>query len=319
MTPAHRLAAIANGQSGLFSLDQARTIGFTERQVQLGVRTGRWVRLARAVYTMPGHGDSWERRLLAATMAVGPAAVVSHAAAARLLGFDGFVGDAVELTVPRARRARTPLATVHAAVRLPRIDLVRRGRFTVTSGARTLVDLSARLDEEGLAAAIGSALRDGWTSEPFLRRRLAASTGQRGRRALIAALDGPIAHSYLERRFLALVRSAGLPLPRTQVTYRLDRVVRVDAVWEDEWVVAEVMGHRFHCTALDLQREAQRRNELQDAGFEVLEFPTVEIADRPAAVVGRLARVLTRRRDAFRRLASLSVASSAEAGDRLVG
>ena len=97
----------------------------------------------------------------------------------------------------------------------------------------------------------------------------------------VAALDGPIAHSYLERRFLALVRRAGLPMPRTQVTYRLERVVRVDAVWPDEWVVAEVMGHRFHCTALDLQRDAQRRNELQDIGFEVLEFPTVD--DRATA------------------------------------
>jgi very-short-patch-repair endonuclease len=127
-----------------------------------------------------------------------------------------------------------------------------------------------------------------------------AFRGRRGHRALVDALDGPVAHSHLERRFLALVRRAGIPLPRTQVTYRFERVVRVDAVWEDERVVAEVMGHRFHCTALDLQRDAHRRNELQEAGFEVLEFPTVDIAHRPVAVTGRLARVLANRRDAFR-------------------
>ena len=86
--------------------------------------------------------------------------------------------------------------------------------------------------------------------------------------------------------------------------------MRVDAVWVGEWVVAEVMGHRFHCTALDLQRDAQRRNELQELGFEVLEFPTVEIAHQPVAVTSRLTRVLARRRDAFRRLASISVTSA---------
>jgi very-short-patch-repair endonuclease len=243
-------------------------------------------------------------------MGVGPVAIVSHASAARVLGFDGFADETIELTAPRGRRSRTPLATVHTSAVLPRIDTVRIGRFKVTSGARTLMDLSGRLDEDRLSSAIGSALRDGWTSAGFLEQRLAGYAGRRGRRALVGALDGPIAHSYLERRFLALVRRAALPLPRTQITFHLERVVRVDAVWENEWVVAEVMGHRFHCTALDLQRDAQRRNELQDVGFEVLEFPTVEIARRPAAVVGRLARVLTRRRDAFRRLASFSVTSA---------
>jgi very-short-patch-repair endonuclease len=308
--PDHRLHRIATGQLGLFLLSQAEQCGFTERQLQHGVSQGRWLRVGRALYSMPGHEETWERRLLAAVMAVGPPVVVSHRSAARLLGLDGFADDIVEVTVHRGRRARTPLAIVHTSAALPRIDVIRTGRFSVTSGARTIMDLSSRLDDRQLAAAVGSALRDGWTSAPFLERRLVAYRGRRGRRALVAALEGPIGHSHLERRFLALVRGAGLPVPRTQVTYRLERVVRVDAVWEREWVVAEVMGHRFHCAALDLQRDAQRRNELQEAGFEVLEFPTVEIAHRPAAVVGRLTRTLIRRRDAFRRLASIPVTSA---------
>jgi hypothetical protein len=133
--------------------------------------------------------------------------------------------------------------------------------------------------------------------------------GRRGVGALRQALAGPIAHSHLERRFLALIESGGLPLPRTQVTYRTERVVRVDAVWEDAWLVVELMGHRFHATASDLQRDAQRRNELQSIGFEVLEFTTLDLDRRPAAVLGCVAGTLTRRRDAFRDLIAKNVTS----------
>ena len=67
------------------------------------------------------------------------------------------------------------------------------------------------------------------------------------------------------------------------------------------------MGHRYHCTALDLQRDAQRRVELQELGFEVLEFTYAAVTQRPAYVISRLTRALRRRRDAFRQLLSVSV------------
>lgn len=314
MTPDHRLHRVAAGQLGLFTLAQALEAGFSERHLRHHTEAGRFERIGRGVYSMPGRGQSWERRLLAAVLTVGRGAVVSHLAAAHLLGFDGFGAGPIELTVPRGRRARTSLAVIHTTVSLPRLDIVTVGRFRATSGARTIIDLSTRLNEERLTAAIGSAVRDGWTSEPFLDRRLREFRGYAGTRSLVAVLDGPIGHSHLERRFLRLVRDAHLPPPRTQITYRGDRVMRVDAVWQHEWVVVEVMGHRFHCTALDLQRDAQRRIELQDLGFEVLEFATVDVARRPAYVTGRLARTLSRRRDAFAQLASLSVTRRGETG-----
>jgi hypothetical protein len=306
MTPHRAIASVAAGQIGLFTLEQALAAGLTQHQLAHGVRSGRLERIGRSVFSMPGREPSWERDVLAALMAADPRAVASHRTAAALLGFDGFGAGPVELTVPRGRRVRTALARVHTSEVLSPLDVVRVGRFHVTSGARTLIDLAHQLDESALAAAIGSALRDGWTSDAFLQRRLGALPGRRGVGALRRALAGPIAHSHLERRFLALIESAGLPLPRTQVTYRGERVIRVDGVWEDAWLVVEVMGHRFHSTAQDLQRDAQRRNELQSIGFEVLEFTYADIARRPAYVVSRLVRTLRRRRDAFRELIAKS-------------
>jgi hypothetical protein len=308
--PHRALASLASTQVGLFTLDQALAVGLTHHQLAHALRSGRLERVARAVYSMPGHGPSWERDVLAAVMAAGPGAVASHTTAATLLGFDGFGPAPVEVTVPRGRRARITLARVHTSEVLPPLDVVRVARFRVTSGARTLVDLGHRVGEDVLAAAVGSALRDGWTSEAFLRRRLGGLAGRRGVGALRRALEGPIAHSHLERRFLALIEGAGLPLPRTQVTYRGERVMRVDAVWEEAWLVAELMGHRFHATAEDLQRDAQRRNELQSIGFEVLEFTSLDLDRHPASVVSRMARTLIRRRDALRELVAKSVTSA---------
>jgi hypothetical protein len=310
MTPDHHLARVARGQLGLFTARQAREAGFTPRQLGRRVAAGRFDHVGQGVYGQAGHDPSWERTVLAAVLAVGPEAVVSHLAAARLLGFDGFRAGPVELTVPRGRRARTPLARVHTTLVLPGTDVVTVGRFRVTSGARTIIDIATRIGDLQLTAAIGSAMCDGWTSEEALARRLAARRGHRGVAILREALAGPIGHSHLERRFLRLVGAAGIATPRTQVTYRGERVIRVDAVWEAERVVVEVMGHRYHCTALDLQRDAQRRLELQDLGFEVLEFTAADVLQRPEYVISRLTRALRRRRDAFAPQRWKSVASA---------
>jgi very-short-patch-repair endonuclease len=310
MTPEHRLARTARGQLGLFTARQAADAGVKLRQLHHRVTTGALEHLGQRVYGLAGHEPSWERRVLAAVLAVGDEAVVSHLTAARLLGFDGFGAGFPEITVPRGRRARTPLARVHTTVVLPSTDVVTIGRFRGTAGARTIIDIATRVNERQLTAAIGSAVRDGWTSEEVLARRLGELRGHRGVDVVRRSVAGPIGHSFLERRFLTLVRDAGIAPPRTQVTYRAERVIRVDAVWEREQVVVEVMGHRYHCTALDLQRDAQRRVELQELGFEVLEFTYADVTQRPAYVISRLTRALRRRRDAFRQLLSVSVTSA---------
>lgn len=254
--------------------------------------------MGRGVLGVVGVPPTWERSLLAAVLVVGEPVRVSHLAAARLLGFDGCRGDAMHVSVPNERRRRTPLATVHRTLMWDRIDQCRVGRFTVTTAARTIVDLCALgLDDERLAAAIGSALRDGRTSEAFLRARLAAlrGSGRAGIRSLDRALNGPAGHSHLERRFLRLVSAAGFPPPETQVSFRGERVIRVDALWPGARLVVEVMGYRFHCTRADLQRDAQRRNELQEMGNLVLELTSDDLDRRPIQAMARLRRLLARR------------------------
>lgn len=289
---------MAANQLGLFTLAGARRAGLSDDQLYRRVKTGSYERIGAGVFAVAGSPASWERCALGALMGVGPRAVLSHRAAAHVLGFEGFGECEIDVTLPRSMRSRTGLAVVHRTLHLPRLDLTTVGRFRVTSGARTIIDLCAiGVSDDELGAAIGSACRDGYTSETFLRKRLGAlrGPGRRGIRQLEQALEGPIAHSKLERAFLQLVREAGISAPKTQVTIKGERVMRVDATWEDAKVIVEVIGHRFHVTREDQQRDAQRRNELQEMGYLVLEFTAVALAREAAQCMARLRRNLIRR------------------------
>jgi hypothetical protein len=94
------------------------------------------------------------------------------------------------------------------------------------------------------------------------------------RTVLDALLVDSGGHSILERRFLEVVRRAGLPRPATQVIHRRDGTTfaRVDFLFEAFGVVVEVSGQLGHSTPGDRARDAQRRNELQDVGRAVYEW-----------------------------------------------
>lgn len=297
-----KLAAVAAGRLGLFTLRDARRVGFSNDQLYRRVRAGLYERLGGGVFAVSGLPPTWERNAVAGLLAVGPLARLSHRAAAHVLGFDSFGECPIEVTVPRGVRTRTDLAVVHSTTYLHLLDGIRVGRFPVTSGARTIIDLCVvgATDEE-LSAAIGSATRDGYTSDVFLRKRLAATrgSGRHGIRLLDEVLEGPIAHSHLERVFLRMVRQAGIDMPQTQVRMLGELVIRVDCVWEDAKVVVEVMGHRFHVTRENLQRDPQRRNELQEMGYMVIEFTASALAKTPVQCMAQLRRNLLRRRPSF--------------------
>ena len=101
----------------------------------------------------------------------------------------------------------------------------------------------------------------------------------------------------LERRFLALVRAAGLPRPVTQQRIRSDgrHVARVDFLYAAQAMVIEVSGRLGHSNPTDRGHDAQRRNELQDLGFAVYEYTWGDIVRRPGYVTTTLAERLQRR------------------------
>jgi hypothetical protein len=164
------------------------------------------------------------------------------------------------------------------------------------SATRTIIDLArARIGRYRLEAAIDSAVRSGASAPLVLQQRLAdiRSSGHWGVRLLDRLLVDSGGHTMLERRFLEVVREAGLPRPTPQVIFARDgrAYARVDFHFGPIPVVIEVSGRKGHSSPAERARDAQRRNELQDAGQRVYEYTWEDVTQRSSDV----ARTLTAR------------------------
>jgi very-short-patch-repair endonuclease len=257
------------------------------------VRRGIFVRIGPEVYGAAGAPASWERSLLAGLLALGPDACVSHESAARLHDFDRSLEGRPEFTVPRGRRGLVVDGALHTTTVLGPLDVVSVEGFRVTSATRTIVDLAhERIARRRLAAAIDSAVRLGLTSPSVLVERLTAlrGPGRWGCRLLDELLVDSGGHTMLERDFLRLMRRGGLPRPRTQVIHRRDgsTYARVDFLFEPYGVVVEVSGRKGHSSPTERQIDAQRRNELQDAGRRVFEYTYEDVTRRPEHVIATM-------------------------------
>jgi len=273
----------------------------TRRWVDNLVRRGILERAAPGVYVVAGSSPTWHRALTVGLLALGDASWVSHEAAAALHGLDRTPPDPVEFTVPRSGRGRRMPFVVHTTSHLPRIDQVTVGGFRTTSATRTVIDLAhSRASRLRLEAAIDSAVRLGLSAPPVLQDRLATlrGPGRWGARALDELLVDAGGHSMLERRFLELVRRAGLPRPSTQVIHRRGArtFARVDFLFDALGVVVEVSGQRGHSSPAERGRDAQRRNELQDVGRQVFEYTWEDVTSRPSYVARTLSDRLRQRR-----------------------
>jgi very-short-patch-repair endonuclease len=215
---------------------------------------------------------------------------VSHLAAAKLLGLDRTkTGEPVEFTTLREFRSRSCPYTVHTTISMPRLDYVEVDGLRCTSGTRTVLDLAhARVPVARLEAAIDSSVRLGWSAPLVIVSRLAEfrGRGRYGSPLLDRLLIDSGGHTMLERRFLELMRKAGLPRPRTQVVHKRDRttVARVDFLFEAYDVVIETDGQRGHASPAERAKDAQRRGELQDLGKRVYEYTWEDVTARPAYV-----------------------------------
>jgi hypothetical protein len=292
------VAERAERQHGAFSLGQARVAGVSTSRLSDLVRRRTIVRLGPRSFGFPGQPASWRRSLQAGLFDLGDTAVVADRAAAALLRLDGFGEGPLEFRVPRSLRNRPTVGLVRSGPALATIDRVEIDDLPTMSAAACIVSMAGRIPLDQLQDAVDSSARLGWSSDTFLRRRLTAVRGRGvpGVRSVDVALHGAGGHSRLERRFLEVLRSGGLPHPRLQVTYRDGSrfIARVDAVFAPLRVVVEVAGHGTHATRRQRQRDAQRQAELAVLGYRVLTFTHEDVFDRPAYVVATVRSALRR-------------------------
>jgi very-short-patch-repair endonuclease len=300
-----RLAEVARRQLGVFSRKQANLAGLSSRSVSRRVVRGAWTRVLPGVYRAASTPESWRQKLLAGCLWAGEDAVISHRTAARLLGLEGLPpmrpGEAIELTVPFGIRKKAPGFVVHQSRKLEPKDRRTSDGIAVTSLARTLVDVSAMLDERRLSMALDSGLaRHRFIDIGFLRRehRRLATRGRKVSRALGRLLKARAPNavhldSALERRFSALIRGSGLPQPREhyEVPYG-GRRVEVDFAYPGARLAIELDGAAVHLQKRVWERDAVRRSVLAAAGWRVVPVTSEQLDASEAAVLERIASAL---------------------------
>jgi very-short-patch-repair endonuclease len=288
-----QIGLLATQQHGVVALYQLTRIGLTASGARERVRTGRLHPIHRGVYAVGHRVLTLEGHWMAAVLACGEGAVLSHSSAAQLWALLRRGGGArIHVTSPtRAGRKRAKIA-VHRGDTLAPQDVTAIERIPCTSLPRTLLDLAETAPQEVLERAIEQAVKREIFDLMAIRELLARSNGRRGARPLqraIAAYEEAPTRSELERIFLALVKRAGLPRPEVNVP--VDAYV-VDFLWRHAHLIVETDGDD-HFTKRNTTRDHKRDRRLRQLGWHVERFTWVEVVHEPDEVVGTLRRLLS--------------------------
>ena len=283
-----RIAELAARRHDVVTTAELVAAGLGRGAIARRVADGRLRSLHRGVYLVGPLKDAWTDAM-AAALACGPGAAVSHHAAAAIWGFRPPWHGPIDVTTTRQLR---PCRGIRLH-RTRRLEVMTRDRVPVTTPARTLLDLAAHLDHRSLARAIEEARLQRLTTPAELVSLNARSSGRRGVKALAAALaDGhepSMTRSEAERTFLRLMRAARLPTPETNV-----RIAgyEVDFLWRAQRLVVEVDGFAFHSSREAFERDRRKDAELQAAGLTVTRVTYRQITREQLALVTIIARQL---------------------------
>jgi very-short-patch-repair endonuclease len=266
------------------ALFQLVALGYTLEAIKHRVASGRLHPIHRGVYAVGRRDLTRLGEWMAAVLACGEAAVLSHESAAALWGLRAEREPRVHVSVPRPADPRHAGVEVHRRSALEPADLTRCKNIPVTSPTQTLIDLGTRLTTQGLEAAINEADKEDLVKFAALKVVVDERRGQRGVPALRKILDRDefvLTDSALERRFLPIARRAGLAKPLTQA--RINGF-RVDFYWPDLRLVVETDGLRYHRTPSEQRRDRLRDQAHIAAGLLPLRFTHWQVRYDPGHV-----------------------------------
>ena len=279
--------ALARRQHGVISTSQLLEIGLGRNAVAGRVARGWLQRLHKGVYAV-GALESALTAPAGAVLAARGRAVLSHRTAAVIWGIlEDRSGDPIEITLLNARSKGRRGVRVHTG-RLTTKEIRTRHGLQLTSPIRTIRDLAATAPE-GLEEAINEAQIRRLVTTKELRNLL--TLPQCGVRALRDAIDGEpqMTRSKAERRLLALIRSAGLPMPRTNVKVAGHEV---DLHWPEHNLVVEFDSWTYHSTRAAFERDRRRDADLELAGQRVMRVTHRQLCGEPIPLIARCAAAL---------------------------
>jgi hypothetical protein len=258
MDKERRLAELARRQFGVVSRAQLFDLGFGPPAIGRRVSAGRLVVLQRGVYAAGHDALRSEARALAAQLACGPRAVLSHASAPEHLGLPRSASVVHDVTVPGGSHRRRPGIRIHRTGLLVPEEIVPRGPLRVTTLARTALDLA----ETGPAQRVRRLLREAEVRRIFELRSLEeviarhpTRTGAARLRRILLELPGTEPNEGLEADFLAFVHRHALPEPEVHAAVG---PYEADFLWRPDRVVVETDDFMSHGIRSSFEHLARR-------------------------------------------------------------
>lgn len=291
------LAHIAERQHALVTTGQALAAGVTRHQLRRRIETGRLLPLREGVYAIVGAPRTQEQAWLAAVLAAGRGAALSHASSADLWQLRGRPAvDGIHVVTPPERRVNQPGVVHHRSGLLPSIDLTVHRRIPTMTAARALAEVAGQLG----VTRTGRSLDDG------LRRRLftleevracharLAGPGRRRLRDLKHVLRQRLpgydpGGSDLEIRALTALARAGYPPPVQQHRVLVDRRTRfIDLAYPDRMLAIELGDWAYHGSRSAYADDRARTRQLQRLGWTVVEFTSDDTDEELLATIAAL-------------------------------
>jgi hypothetical protein len=286
---------VAGRQGGNITRPQLLALGLDDDAIAYRVKIGRLYRVYRGVYAVGRPPRTPLERASAAVLACGPGAALSHGSAMVLWGYWRRWEQPLEVVVPGDRRV--PGIRVHRSKTLRWRDLRTQDGIRVTSPARTMFDISPRLDDAGLKRNVNKALGSLWLNESDLVEvvtRLHHLPPAR-RIAPLVGLPGTPTRSPWEDEFPDFCAAHGLPTP---VMGAVICGYIVDAVFPSEKVIVELDSWEFHKTRIAFETDRERDAETLAAGYPTVRMTWERIHNAPGREAARLRTILARRRRA---------------------
>jgi predicted transcriptional regulator of viral defense system len=275
-------------QNGMVTLEQLEGVGLTDEAVMKRVARGRLHRVHQRVYSLTPGVMTERGSFMAAVLACGPEAVLSHRSAAYLWGIIRSWEAPIDVTAPN-RRGRSPDGVAaHRDGSLQPIDKTAIYGIPCTTVARTLLDFAAVVPEGEVRKAVAEAEVLRILDQQRLRALLKRSRRRRGVARLRLILDTihpqtKRTRSELERLFLGMCARTKLPEPEVNVWLPAPNGKRyqADFLWRSAGLIVECDSRRFHDTDSAFVENRKRQQQLELAGWRVSPCTWEEVEQEP--------------------------------------
>jgi hypothetical protein len=284
------LSDLSLAQHGVFALDQLRALGLAAPAVRSRQAAGRLHRIHHTVYSLvPKELLKREGLYMAAVLACGEGAVLSHRSAAALLELRDWGHTKIEVTVPRRSARRHDGIKVHRSTTLIDEDVTELNNIPCTTVHRTLFDLAEVVTQRQLERSFDQAEISERLDLNAINAQLKRNPTRPGAKAVRDVLETHYigktpTWSENEEALLAITRELGIPDPDTNQFIVLDDggpAIRVDFVWRDQRVIVEADSNKWHSTRQRFEQDRVRDQRLTAAGWTIIRTTWRQMKHRP--------------------------------------